>query len=141
MGVRGQFLEKQKLCLQNVTKEWKQPPVVIRNRRVLQYTYSMLVAKNYQKIRSRCLLHEFSFTDIFNNVNYGNKAALLKKKSLWLLQFYMDVASYCYYETVRRTMHTAIVSYFYSFLAAKLNNIESEDEVFAQEFSYEEIDF
>ena len=48
--------------------------------------------------------------------------------------FYVAVASYCYYEKVRRTMRTAIVSYllkyFYSFSAAELNNIESEDEVF-----------
>ena len=42
-------------------------------------------------------------------------------------------------------MLTAIVScllkYFYYFSAAELNNIESEDEVFAQEFSYEESDY
>ena len=31
----------------------------------LQYIYSMLVANNHQKIRSRCLAHEFSFTYIF----------------------------------------------------------------------------
>ena len=31
----------------------------------LQCIYSLLVAKNHQKIRSRCLVHEFSFTDIF----------------------------------------------------------------------------
>ena len=31
----------------------------------LQYIYSVLVAKNHQKIRSGCLVHEFSFTDIF----------------------------------------------------------------------------
>ena len=31
----------------------------------LQYIYSVLVAKNHQKIQSRCLVHEFSFTDIF----------------------------------------------------------------------------
>ena len=30
----------------------------------LQYIYSMLVDKNHQTIRSRCLAHEFSFTDI-----------------------------------------------------------------------------
>ena len=30
----------------------------------LQYIYSVLVTKNHQKIRSRCLVHEFSFTDI-----------------------------------------------------------------------------
>ena len=46
----------------------------------------------------------------------------------------MAVASYCYYEKVRRTIGTAIVSYllkyFHFFSAAEPNNIESEDEVF-----------
>ena len=63
-----------------------------------QYIYCMLVTKNHRKIRSRCLVHEFSFTDIFNNINHGHQAALLKKNSLWLFSFYMDVASYCYYK-------------------------------------------
>ena len=31
----------------------------------LQSIYLVLVAKNHQKIGSRCLVHEFSFTDIF----------------------------------------------------------------------------
>ena len=31
----------------------------------LQYIYSVLATKNHQKIRSRCLVHEYSFTDIF----------------------------------------------------------------------------
>ena len=31
----------------------------------LQYIYSILVAKNHQKIQSRCIVHEFSFTEIF----------------------------------------------------------------------------
>ena len=30
----------------------------------LQYIYSMLVDKNHQTIRPRCLAYEFSFTDI-----------------------------------------------------------------------------
>ena len=30
-----------------------------------QYIYSALVAKNQKKIRSRCLGHEFPFTDVF----------------------------------------------------------------------------
>ena len=46
----------------------------------------------------------------------------------------MTVASYGYYEMVRRTMRTAIVSYLlmysHSFSAAKLNNIDSEAVVF-----------
>ena len=74
----------------------------------------------------------------FNDINHGYRAALLKKDSLWLLPFYVCVLN------VRRTMCTAIVSYllkyFYTFSAAELNDIESEDEVFAQQFSYEESD-
>ena len=31
----------------------------------LQYIYFVLMAKNHQKIRFRCLTHEFSFTGIF----------------------------------------------------------------------------
>ena len=31
----------------------------------LRYIYSVLVAKNHQKSRSRCLTFEFFFTDIF----------------------------------------------------------------------------
>ena len=38
----------------------------------LRYIYSGLVANNHRKIRSRCLVHEFSFTDIFLNfILYG----------------------------------------------------------------------
>ena len=31
----------------------------------LQYIYSVSVTKNHRNMRSRCLVHEFSFTDIF----------------------------------------------------------------------------
>ena len=31
----------------------------------LQYIHSVPVSKNYRNIRSRCLVHEFYFTDIF----------------------------------------------------------------------------
>ena len=31
----------------------------------LQYIYSVPVTKNHWNIQSRCLVHEFSFTDIF----------------------------------------------------------------------------
>ena len=55
----------------------------------------------------------------------------------------MAVVSYCYYEKLRRTMRTTIMSYlleyFYSFSAAELNNIESEGEI--QKFSCEESNY
>ena len=38
------------------------------------------------------------------------QSAILKKKYLWLLPFFMAVTSY--YANMRRTMRTAIVSYF-----------------------------
>ena len=47
----------------------------------------------------------------FNSVNHGYRAAILKKISLRLFLFYMAVTTCCSYEKVRRTMHTAIVSY------------------------------
>ena len=31
----------------------------------LQYIYSVIMAKNHQKIRSRCLVYELFFKDIF----------------------------------------------------------------------------
>ena len=40
---------------------------------------------------------------LFNNVNHRYKAALLRKKFLWLFSIYMDVASYCYFEKGCRT--------------------------------------
>ena len=45
-----------------------------------------------------------------NDINHGYKAALLKKRSMWLLPSYLAVTTYCYYEKLRRTMRTAIVS-------------------------------
>ena len=79
----------------------------------LQYIYSVPVTKNRQSNRSRCLVHDFSFTDIFNDINHGHRAVRLKKNSLYLLLFCMAVATYFYYEKVRRAMHTAVVSYLH----------------------------
>ena len=36
----------------------------------LQYIYSV---PDHQNIRSRCLVHEFSFTDIFNNIDHDTE--------------------------------------------------------------------
>ena len=56
----------------------------------------------------------------------------------------MAVASYCCYEKVRRTMRNAVVSdllFGPSFSAGEMNNIESEEDVFAQESSFEQNDY
>ena len=52
----------------------------------------------------------FPFHIFFNDINHGYRAAILKKNYLWLLPFYMVVATYFYYEKVHRTIRTAVVS-------------------------------
>ena len=76
----------------------------------LQYIYSVPVSNNHRNIRSRCLVHEFSFTDIFNVINHGYRAAILKKKKFVAASILYVVATYFYYEKVRRTMRTTIIS-------------------------------
>ena len=46
----------------------------------------------------------------FNDINHGYRAAILKRNYLWLLPFFMVVATYFYHENVRRMMRTATVS-------------------------------
>ena len=53
----------------------------------------------------------FSSQMFFNDISYGNRATKLKKNSLRQLLFYMVVETYSYYEKVRRTMGTTVVSY------------------------------
>ena len=77
----------------------------------LKYIYPVPVTRNHQNIRSRCLVPEFSITVIFNDINHGYRAAIMKKNSLWLLPFYMATATYFYYGKVRRKMRTAIITY------------------------------
>ena len=55
----------------------------------------------------------------FNYFNHGYRAAILKKNSLRLLPFYVVVVTYFFYEKVRRTMRTVIVSNLLKYLAAK----------------------
>ena len=56
---------------------------------------------------------------VFNYFNHGYRAAILKKNSLRLLPFYVVVVTYFFYEKVRRTMGTVIVSNLFKYLAAK----------------------
>ena len=69
----------------------------------------------------------------FNDIGY--KAALLKKNSCGCFQF---IWMWLLIAVMKRG---ALLKCFYSFSVEELNNIESEDEVFAQEFSCEESDF
>ena len=86
----------------------------------LRYVYSVLVSKNHENIQSRCLVHEFSFTDIFlNSTLYGCGFLMLLWKSA---------------QTIGPAIISYLLKYFYSFSAAELNNIESEDEVLRRNF-------
>ena len=111
MGVRGQFLKKRKLCLQNLTKEWKQPPVVILQQANFCNIFILcLQIRIIRRSDQGVQFMNFPSQIFFNDINHGYRAAILKKNSLWLLPFYMVVATYFYYEKVHRTMRTAIVS-------------------------------
>ena len=130
MGVWGQFLKKRKFCLQNLTREWKQPPVVILQQAsfcnifilCLQIT---IIRRSDQGVQ----LMNFPSQIFFNDIGY--KAALLKKNSQWLLSIYMDVASYCYYEKGCRTnarceerviFEIAMINIFKNCIAGSLSN-------------------
>ena len=56
--------------MQNLAKGRKQPLVAILQQETFYniFTYSVLVPKNRRKIRPKCLVHEFSFKDIFNDI-------------------------------------------------------------------------
>ena len=47
----------------------------------------------------------------FNNINDGYRAAILKKSSLWLLPFYMAVATYHYYKNVLQLYRTSLTNH------------------------------
>ena len=43
----------------------------------LKYIFSVPVTKNHQNIPSRCLVHEFSFTDFFKDINHVYSGSIL----------------------------------------------------------------
>ena len=112
--------------MQNLAKQWKEPPVIILQQANFYNTYSVVVAKNHQNIRSRFLVHEFSLTDIFlNSILYGCDFSLLLWKGA-------QNNAQC------NCIHTSLSI----FILFQLQSwIILTDEVFAQEFSYEESDY
>ena len=92
-------------------KEWKQSPVVILQTVIFYNTFFLcLRLKITTKSNQGVQFMDFPSQIFFNDINHGYIAAILKKTSLWPLPFYMVVATYFYYEKMRRTMCTAIVS-------------------------------
>ena len=113
MGVWGYFNKKRKLCMQNLTKERKQPSVVILQQAIFYNTFILclwlrIIVSSDQGVQ----FMNFHLQIFFNNINHGYRAAIIEKMYPWLLPFYMAGATYCYCEKLRRTMRTVIVSYF-----------------------------
>ena len=61
----------------------------------------------------------------FNNINHGYRAAISKTNYLWLLPFFIAVATSRYYEKVRRTMRTAIVWYLFKWRSQSWANFSN----------------
>ena len=87
----------------------------------------------------------------FNNINHGYTAAILKKNSLFLFPFFLAADAYCDYQKVRKTMHTATVSYLLKFenykncleptqLEIKINHLE-ENEIDLNSFKKDHKEF
>ena len=104
MRIWDQSLKKRKICLQNLTKEQKQPPVVfLQQANICNIFILCLQIRFISRSDQGIYLMNFPSQIYFNDFNHGYKAALLKKNFLWLLSVFVDVASYCYYEKRRRT--------------------------------------
>ena len=67
-----------------------------------------------------------------NDINHCYRAAILKKNSLWLLPFYMAVATYCYYENCAERcamqLYRTFLSLFFSRCSKAVSNIDTKDQ-------------
>ena len=70
----------------------------------LLYIYSVPVTKNHRTSNQDVQFMNFPSRIFSNDINPGYRVAVLKKNSLWLLPFYMVVATSFYYEKVSRTI-------------------------------------
>ena len=70
----------------------------------LLYIYSVPVTKNHRTSNQDVQFMNFPSRIFSNDINPGYRVAVLKKNSLWLLPFYMVVATFFYYEKVSRTI-------------------------------------
>ena len=93
--------------MQNLTKEWKQPPVVILNRRIfaiyLFYACKIRIIRRSDKVFSSWIFLRRYFLTTKQSLQSRLQSSFIKGKLLWLLAIYMGVASYCYYEKGRWT--------------------------------------
>ena len=104
--------KKRKFSKQNLPKQWKQPPVFIPQQATFYNAFILCLGLTIIRSSDKGVyLLNFPSHIFFNNINHGYRAAILKKKYLWLLPHFMPVAGSSYYEKVHRTMRTSNVSY------------------------------
>ena len=90
-GGIGLVSEKRKLCMQNLTKEWKKPPVVILQQANFYNIFNLcLWLRIIRRSDQAVYFTNFPSQIFFDDINHGYRAALLKKKSLCLLPFLCD---------------------------------------------------
>ena len=69
MGVRGQFLKKTEVLEAELNERAEAATCVYSSTdNFLQCIYSVLMDKNHQKFRSRCLVHEFFLQRYFSMI-------------------------------------------------------------------------
>ena len=105
-----------KFCIQNLTKERKQPPVNALWQAIFYNIFILCLGlRIIWRYDQGVYFMNFHSQMFFYDINLRYTAAILKKNSLWLLPFYMSMATFCFYEMVRKTMRTAIVSYLHKY--------------------------
>ena len=89
-GGTGLVSEKTEVYTQNLTKERKQPPVVILEQAILYSIFILCLCLRFIGTSNQdAQFMNFPSQIFFNYINHGYRAAILKKNSLWLLPFYM----------------------------------------------------
>ena len=127
MELRGYFLRKQKLCMQNLTKVWKQPPIVILQQAIF---YNRFILRLWQRIIRRTdqgVQFMNSPSQIFfNNINHGCRAAILKKYlrgcfgSIWLwllIPVTKRCAERCALQLYRTSIWVDIITFLSQYLS------------------------
>ena len=117
-------------CMQDLTKELKQPPVVILKQVIFYKIFILwLWVKSIKRYSQDVQFMNFPSHVFFNDINHCYNAAILKKNSLWLFLFYIALATYYYSEKEHRALRSAIVSYL-----LKKNQVNNSDGLLLPKF-------
>ena len=86
---------KNKFCKQNLTKEREQPPVIILQQAIFYNVFILFLwLRIIWSFNEDVYFMSFSSQIFFNNIIHGYRAAIWKKNSLWLLPFFVAVATH-----------------------------------------------